>query len=253
MSDDPAAWRTVKGSFVHALKQLPPVRRNLLAALDRDSLPCSAMHLAREITFDEWNNPSPAAKKASRANSAKQKPLSSSSAASSSPSSSSDSPSAAAPHLPAKKLAGSSLRKVRSADQVQPSYYLSVDSNRVARLRARLRLGRARLAASCYKRGMVNLGSSSPSASVSPICPHPPCHRAGLKETTGHALLECPLYEGVRDNINSRLLQRPSFYRTMTLADALGAVEGISSRGDRRLILQETGKLLLEIDRHRHL
>jgi hypothetical protein len=150
------------------------------------------------------------------------------------------------------------LRLVRSADQVQPSYYLSVDSTRVARLRARLRLGRARLADSCYHRGMADPalasppGSSSTSA-LSPLCPHPPCHRAGLKETTKHALLECSLYESVRGSINSRLLQHPSFYRTMTLADALGAVEGISSKADRRLILEQTSRLLLDLDRHRHL
>ena len=252
VSREPADWKTVKGSFLHALKQLPPARRNLLAAFDCDSLPCSAMHLAREITFGEWNNPSPAAKKASRSNSAKQQPLSSSSSSSSS-SSPSDSPSAVASHLPVETLAGSRLLLVRSADQVQPSYYLSVDSTRVAQLRARLRLGRARLADSCYKRGMANTDSSSPSAPVSPLCPHPPCHRAGLKETTEHALLECPLYEGVRGSINSRLLQHPSFCRTMTLADALGAVEGISSKADRRLILEQTSRLLLDLDRHRHL
>jgi len=94
-------------------------------------------------------------------------------------------------------------------------------------------------------------GSSSTSAS--PLCPHPPCHRAGLKETTKHALLDCPLYQGVRGSVNSRLLQHPSFYRTMTLADALGAVEGVSSKADRRLMLQQTSRLLLEVDRHRHL
>ena len=265
VSEDPADWKTVKGSFLHALKQLPPARRGLLAAFDRDSLPCSAMHLAREITFGEWSNPSPTGKKVSRSHTAKQQPSSSSSSSSSSSysstssssPSSSDSPSAAAPHRPVETLAGSSLRLVRSMDQMQPSYYLSVDSTRVARLRARLRLGRARLADSCYKRGMANpaLASlpGSSSTSASPLCPHPPCHRAGLKETTKHALLDCPLYQGVRGSINSRLLQHPSFYRTMTLADALGAVEGVSGKADRRLILQQTSRLLLEIDRHRHL
>ena len=56
------------------------------------------------------------------------------------------------------------------------------------------------------------------------------------------------LYDGARSRINWSLMHE--FNREMTLEDALGAVEGTQRR---RRVLHLTSKLLLAIDRQRHL
>jgi len=261
----------VRGSFLHSLRQLPLARQQLVAGFESSWLPSSIAHYAREITFKEWNDattPLPSTSSSSRPSthdpSSQQSPSSSrrssrsntvrhlpSTAHPSSSSSSSSASATASAHRPAETLAGTSLRAVRFADQVPPSFYLSFDPPRVARLRARLRLGRARLAASCFVRGLHNPPSSS--ALASPLCPHPPCRAAKLDETREHALLDCPLYDSARGFINAMMRQNPSLNRTMTLQDALGAVESIRSRADRRLVLRLTSKLLIAIDDQRHL
>lgn len=60
----------------------------------------------------------------------------------------------------------------------------------------------------------------------------------------------CPLYDYVRASINYRMINDSNIGRSMTLEDAIGAVEGVQSK---KRILKLTSKLLLEIDRHRQL
>jgi hypothetical protein len=254
-----------RSSFQRTLLDLPPSLHNTISSLDRKS-PFAPMSLARELTFAEWDRATSAGVEqlplSSSSSSLSQSSTSSSSSSQSSRpnvkrrllsrSSSSSSSAAAGPinvssatvlrHLP-----GSSLRAVRRTDSEKPSTYLNIDLLSIARLRARLRLGRARLAASVFIRGM------SSSSSSSPLCPHPPCHLAGADETREHVLLDCPLYDGARGRINSVMLQQPSLRREMNIGDALGAVEGRGSSSDRKLILKLTGKLLMAIDQQRHL
>jgi hypothetical protein len=270
-----------RGSFPRALLDLPPSLHHIIATLDRNSQ-LAPMALARELTYDEWDRASSvddeqpplssspslsqlstsssSLQQSSRPNAKRRLPapssssLSSSSSSSSSPSSSSAAAgptnvSSAAALTP---LPGTSLRVVRSTDSIRPSFYLKVDPLSIARLRARLRLGRARLAASLFVRGISS--SPSPSSSPSsPLCPHPPCRLAGANETREHVLLDCPLYDAIRDRIHAVMLRQPSLQREMNIEDALGAVEGRGSGSDRRLILQLTGKLLVAIDQQRHL
>jgi hypothetical protein len=267
-----------RGSFVRALLDLPPSLHRVLATLDRRSQ-LAPMAFARELTFGEWDratsvgekqlplssSPSLSQSSTSSSSSSSQqssrsnvkRPLPSPSTSSSSSSSLSSSAvagptnvSSAAVHTP---LPGTSLRAVRCTDSIHPSFYLKIDPLSIARLRARLRLGRARLAASLFVRGISSSSSSSSSPPSSPFCPHPPCRAAGVNETREHVLLDCPLYDAVRDRIHATMLQRPSLQREMNIGDALGAVERRGSGADRCLILKLTGKLLVAIDQQRHL
>ena len=61
--------------------------------------------------------------------------------------------------------------------------------------------------------------------------------------------MDCSLYDAVRAAINYAMSNDPKIARTMTLADALGAVEG---KQQQSRILRLTGKLIVAIDRHRH-
>ena len=262
-----------RGSFLRSLLDLTPSLRRILASLDRKS-PFAPMALARELTFAEWNRATATADElmplspsslslsqssSTSSSSSSQRPnvkrrLSTRSSSSSSSSSSSAAAgptnvSSAAVLTP--PLPGRSLRVVRCTDSIKASTYLNIDPLSIARLRARLRLGRARLAASLFVRGMSSSPSSS--SSSSPLCPHPPCRVAGANETREHVLLDCPLYDAVRGRINSVMMQQPSLRREMNLDDALGAVEGRGNGSNRRLILKLTGKLLVAIDQQRHL
>jgi hypothetical protein len=88
--------------------------------------------------------------------------------------------------------------------------------------------------------------------SDSPLCPHPPCRVANIRETRDHALLDCSEFDHIRELINRTLRLTPSIGHDMTSEEALGAIEHYR-HSDRRRILQLTGRLIRVIDRHRHL
>lgn len=202
-----------KGSFVHSIRSLPnDIKQSLLIA---DNFK-SPMSVARNLTFKTWIASSSLSKPNHR-----------------------HLPSSTAPIT---RATGNSLRLVRTDDRIHPSVYLQHDSLTLARIRARLRLNRARLADSMYQRGLC----------PSPLCPHPSCHDDSIRETRSHALLDCPAWDYVRTHINRLLSLTPSINRSMTIHDILGNVDSIKP-SMQRLLLQQTGLLLHAIDRHRSL
>ena len=245
MSQLPPSSNPPRGSLLFALRQLPQNLSRLLP--DGDSL--LPFHLAREFTFLHWHATSASGldprfnfptrpalpTTSSRPNtiypaSASSPPSSSLSPTNSPSLSSSSSNPPLLRHLP-----GSSLHPYRPLDSVRPSLYLLHDPLATARLRARLRLGRARLGSSLHRRGLT----------PSPLCPHPPCTDDNLHETAAHVFLYCPRFDPLRVIINHNLRSHQSLQRELSIDDVMGAVEGEPAR---KFLLQQSATLIHHID-----
>ena len=87
---------------------------------------------------------------------------------------------------------------------------------------------------------------------VSPLCPRPSCAAAGCLETREHAIMECPDFADTRRSVDQQLRSSSLHHRPLCLNDVLGAVE-CYSRKAQIFVLGATARLLLDIDRRRHL